>query len=436
MADTSKHHLSLIEIISLGIGTMIGAGIFALFGSISDLAGGYAWLAFAASAIISASAGYGYAVLARSASTNGGIAEYLDIGWQGGLTGRTIAFCYYLSIAVVLGLVAKSFGHYTTKVLSLGDGAVLWLGIAVMLLFLLVNALGLRLLGLSEKLMVGAKLLVLVGFTIVAFTQFDFATYAQNSGSVAFNAGDFVNAVALANLSFAGFAVIANAGGSVKEGAGTIGRAIFIAIALVAVIYISLDIAVFGSIDLSRIEKAKDYALAEAATPILGQAGFLLLGITAMVSTATNINANIFSGSNTISYMAKERELSPILSRQIFLRQGNIAMIATVVIVIVMLISMNLEQIGDVASLTFLLVHTFVPMGAALHVARGQGRGNATLLWLAAILNAGVMVFFAYHLIGDNTLELYVFAGLVAFSLVFCTISKAVIDRQGAGDHH
>lgn len=409
---------------------MIGAGIFALFGSISTLAGGYAWLAFLASAIISASAGYGYSVLAKSASTNGGIAEYLDIGWQGGLIGRTIAFCYFLSIAVVLGLVAKSFAHYTTKVLSLGDSTVLWFGIGVMLLFLLINALGLRLLGLSEKLMVGAKLIVLVGFTIVTFSQFDVATYGQNSGSVSFDMGSFINAVALANLSFAGFAVIANAGGSVEKGKGTIGRAIFIAIAVVAIIYISLDIAVFGSIDLSRIEQAKDYALAEAATPVLGQVGFLLLGITAMVSTATNINANIFSASNTVSYMADERELSPVLSRHIFLRQGNIAMIATVVIVVVMLVSFNLEQIGDVASLIFLLVHTFIPLGAARHVARGEGSGSSTLLWAGAILNAGVMLFFSYHLIGRGTVELYVFGGVIVFAVLFCAISKAMLDKK------
>ena len=432
MTDTHSPRLTLVEIISLGVGTMIGAGIFALFGSISTLAGGYAWMAFAVSAIVSASAGYGYSVLARTASTNGGIAEYLDIGFDGNLIGRAIAFCYFLSIAVVLGLVAKSFGHYTVKVLSLGHGTVLWFGVGVMLVFLLINALGLRLLGLSEKLMVGAKLIVLVGFTIVTFTRFDAATYGQNAASVAFNAGNFVNAVALANLSFAGFAVIANAGGSTKQGQGTIGRAIFIAIALVAVVYISLDIAVFGSIGLSRIEAARDYALAEAATPVLGQAGFLLLGITAMVSTATNINANIFSASNTISYMARTRALSPILSRHIFLRQGNIAMIVTVVIVIVMLVTLNLEQIGDVASLTFLLVHTFVPLGAARHVARGEVTGSRALLWFGVLINAGVMVFFAWHLIGTGTLELYVLAGLIAFAVAFCAISKAMIGPKDA----
>ncbi|MEN3792450.1 hypothetical protein [Fulvimarina sp. MAC3] len=182
---------------------------------------------------------------------------------------------------------------------------------------------------------------------------------------MAFGFGNFVNAVALANLSFAGFAVIANAGGSVKHSA-VIAKAIFISNLLVGAVYVGLDIAVFGSIDLSTIESAKDHALAAAARPDLGAAGFLIIGLTAMVSTMTNINANIFSGSNTIGFMARHNEVSPVLAKPLFLREGNIAMVATVGIVIVMILTLDLSQIGDVASATFLMVHTFVPLGAAI----------------------------------------------------------------------
>lgn len=142
-----------------------------------------------------------------------------------------------------------------------------WLGIAVMLAFLIVNAAGVKFVGVAEKLLVAIKLIVLVGFTILTFSLFDAGTYTHNGSVVAFDFGKFVNAVALANLSFAGFAVIANAGGSVKQGSNTIGRAIFIAIVIVAVVYIALDIAVFGSIELKKIEAARDYALAEARGP-------------------------------------------------------------------------------------------------------------------------------------------------------------------------
>lgn len=401
---------------------MIGAGIFALFGQISMLAGGYAWLAFVVSGIVSGLAGYSYFVFSKSAKTNGGVAEYLTLGWNANLTGRVISLCYFLSVAIVLGLVAKAFAHYTTVVFSLGRGWVDWLGIGIILMFLVVNAAGVKLVGVVEELLVAAKLIVLVGLTVVTFMLFNAGTYAQNGSAVPFDFGEFIHAVALANLSFAGFAVIANAGGSIKAGKGTIGRAIFIAIAIVGLVYIALDISVFGGIDIQRIEAAKDYALAEAAKPALGMVGFVVLGVTAMISTMTNINANIFSASNTIAFMAEEKQLNPVLSKRIFLDQGNIAMLSTVTIVIVMLLTMNISQIGDVAGLTFLLVHTFIPLGAALR-ARKETHANVPLLWLATLANGSILAFFIYHLIGRKDLELYVFAGVVIFAVVFCAIS-------------
>ncbi len=423
-----KKHLSLPEVASLGVGTMIGAGIFALFGQISMLAGGYAWLAFVISGIISGLAGYSYFVFSKSATTNGGVAEYLTLGWRGNLTGRVISLCYFLSIAIVLGLVAKAFAHYTIVVFSLAPGWVDWLGVGIMLLFLLVNATGVKFVGVVEKLLVGLKLVVLVGLTVVTFALFNAGTYAQNGSAIPFDFGKFINAVALANLSFAGFAVIANAGGSIKVGRNTIGRAIFIAIVIVALVYIALDVAVFGSIGIQKIEVAKDYALAEAAKPALGMIGFVVLGVTAMISTMTNINANIFSGSNTIAYMADQRQVNPVFSKRIFLNQGNIAMFSTVTIVIVMLLTLDISQIGDVASLAFLLVHTFIPLGAVSH-ARKRKDGNVPLLGLAALVNGGVLAFFIYHLAGRQDLELYVFAGVVVFAIIFCAASARLIPQ-------
>ncbi|QZD96146.1 APC family permease [Qipengyuania gelatinilytica] len=425
MGNNGKVRLSLLEVTSLGVGTMIGAGIFALFGQISTLAGGFAWAAFLVSGIVSALAGYAYYDLSKISNTNGGVAEYLTRGWNGSLVGSTIAFCYFLSIAIVLGLVAESFGHYTAKVLSMGTGLVDYFAIGVMLCFLVINAAGIKLMGVAEKVLVIAKLVVLVGFTALAFSQFDSATYAANDSSVSFGFGNFVNAVALANLSFAGFAVIANAGGSVQSNA-TIARAIFIAILLVGAVYVALDVAVFGSIDLSTIESAKDYALAAAAKPVLGTAGFLIIGITAMVSTMTNINANIFSGSNTVGFMARHNQVSQVLAKPLFLRQGNIAMLATVGIVILMIVTLDLSQIGDVASATFLLVHTFIPLGALLYVKR-KGGLRSFLLGLATLANGALLLFFLWHLKGQDMTEIYVFAGVIAFAVLFTGISRAVL---------
>ena len=413
-----KNTLTLTEITSIGIGTMIGAGIFALFGEISALAGGYSWLAFLAAGTLSGLVGYSYALMSKVSSTNGGLSEYLNYSWKGGLMGGAISLCYFFSICIVLGLVSKSFGHYLSAVLKLSDNWVNYFAMLSVLLFFIVNATGIKFMGRIEKVLVIFKVLVLIGFTIICFYYFSEATYKANQTSQKFNFGNFINAIALANLSFAGFAVIANTGGSIRKGANLIGKAIALAILVVGLIYISLDIGVFGNMSINAIIKAKDYALAQAAMPVLGQFGFLLLGITAIVSTSTNINANIFSAANTISYMAEEKLVSSVLAKKKISRQGTWAMIITVVLVVIMIFSLDLSQIGDVASLTFLLVHTFVPLGNVLNKAK-ETNANKFILWLACLANGAVMCYFIYHLIGTNMLVIKVFVGVVLFAFAF-----------------
>jgi amino acid transporter len=417
--------LTLSQTVSLGVGTMIGAGIFALFGNIASLAGGYAWLAFLCAGIISSLTGYSYYKLSHLSHTNGGLAEYLNLGWNKGRIGSVISLCYFFSVTIVLGLVSKAFGHYAGILFELPDGYVNILAISVMVVFLIVNARGAKFVGRIEQYLVVFKLLILIGFIGVCSYRFSASTYATNQLFMAFDSGKFINAVALANLSFAGFAVVANAGGSVKKAGGVIGRSIFISIAIVGLIYIGLNISIFGNMTIESIVKAKDYALAQAALPVLGQWGFTLLAVTAIVSTSTNINANIMSATNTISYMADEKRMISALSKVIVGKRGSWAMLATVALVIVMIVALNLSEIANVASMTFLLVHTFIPLGNVLNVAKETG-ANRAVLWLAVICNGGILGYFIYHLVGTSNLELYVFAAVITIAIIIQWLNAIV----------
>ena len=102
--------------------------------------------------------------------------------------------------------------------------------------------------------------------------------------------------------------------------------------------------------------------MAKAVLPVLGQFGFLLLGITAVISTSTKINANIFSVENTTSYMAGEKFISSGLAKKKIGSQGTWAMIITVFLVIIILL-----YLAQIARLTSLLVHTFLPLGNILN---------------------------------------------------------------------
>jgi len=71
-----------------------------------------------------------------------------------------------------------------------------------------------------------------------------------------------------------------------------------------------------GTLPVAQIVDAKDYALAEAARPFLGQAGFILIAVAAMLSTASALNATVY-GSARLSYViAKDGELPTLLERK------------------------------------------------------------------------------------------------------------------------
>ena len=418
--------LTLSQTVSLGVGTMIGAGIFALFGNIASLAGGYAWLVFLCAGAISSLTGYSYYKLSHLSHTNGGLAEYLNLGWNRGRIGSVISLCYFFSITIVLGLVSKAFGHYAAILLGLPDWWVNTLAISIMVAFLIVNARGTKFVGRIEEYLVAFKLLMLIAFIGICSYRFNATTYAANQLYMAFDAGKFINAVALANLSFAGFAVVANAGGSVKKTDGVIGKSVFISIAIVGLIYIGLNISIFGNMGIASIVAAKNYALAQAALPVLGQFGFTLLAVIAIVSTSTNINANIMSATNTISYMADDKRMIPALSKVTFGKHGSWAMLVTVALVSVMIVALNLSQIANVASMTFLLVHTFIPLGNVLNVAK-KTDANRLVLWLAVLSNGGVLGYFAYHLVGTSNLELYVFSGVLIIAIVIQCLNAVLL---------
>ncbi len=77
-------------------------------------------------------------------------------------------------------------------------------------------------------------------------------------------------------------------------------------------IYLAVAITVTGNLSNAQIEAAKDYALAEAAKPFLGEVGFRLVAVAALFSTASAINATLFGSANVCYMIAKEGELPTI----------------------------------------------------------------------------------------------------------------------------
>src|SRR4051794_1451266 len=107
----------------LGIGAMIGAGIFALLGEAGAVAGSAVWLSFLLAGVVAALLGYTVVKLGVRYPSSGGLIAYLVEGFGNGrLVGIASWLGYASAIVIVCAMVAVAFGSYATE-LFVGHGA-------------------------------------------------------------------------------------------------------------------------------------------------------------------------------------------------------------------------------------------------------------------------------------------------------------------------
>src|SRR5437764_491514 len=125
-SPSSLHrYLTVRQAAFIGVGAMVGAGIFALLGTAGAVAGSAVWLSFLLAGAIAALQGYSFAKLGARYPTAGGLLEYLAKGFgDGHFTGIT-AWLTYSANAIVTAMCAVSFGSYASALFAGGNAV--WL---------------------------------------------------------------------------------------------------------------------------------------------------------------------------------------------------------------------------------------------------------------------------------------------------------------------
>ena len=159
-------------------------------------------------------------------------------------------------------------------------------------------------------------------------------------------------------------------------------RALYTSVILVIIIYLAVSLTVTGNLSDYEIERAKDYALAEAAKPFLGEFGFRLIAIAALFSTASAINATLFGSANVCYMIARDGELPVGLSRTDW-KQATGGLLLTAALVVAVMLCFDLAGIAMMGSAAFLLIYAAVNAGH-LKVLQATG-ANAVLVWLSLL---------------------------------------------------
>lgn len=399
--------------VSLGIGSMVGAGIFALLGEAGSLAGSAAYISFIIGGIIALFSGYSLGKLGVRYPAAGGIVEYLAQAYGIGLFTGAMSIMLYISALVSLSLIAKAFGSYAYTFMPSGSSPY-WrpfFTTGIIILFVLINLKGSKDVALWERVTVSIKfsaLLLLAGAGIIYLRPelLSPSLYPPTS-SILFS-------LAITFFAYEGFRVITNAVEDIPNPEKNLPRAMMVSILLVMVLYIAVSFAVFGNLPLDRVLAAKEYVLAEAARPLLGATGFTIIAVAALISTASSINANLFAVTNVTYQLAKEGELPTEFGEPIaHSREG---LLISGVLVVLLGLSLDLSQIAVLGSISILFVHGVTHIGH-LRIASQTG-ASLFLVALAAALSFTAMLLTLYYQAHQSFSVIWMLAAFVLTAFV------------------
>jgi amino acid transporter len=351
--------LSLVEVVSMAVGTMIGASIFSIFGLGAKVAGQNLPEAFLLSGFYALVVAYSYSILGSKIISNAGPIAFIIRGIGDNIFTGAISILMWLTYIISISLFAKGFAgyflpfvHIETTTLSVGLVEVL-----VILFFTSLNFFGSKAVGKAEFYIVLIKLSILLAFILGGFLTINWTTVKPIFDNT--HTSGLLNASIIFFLSYMGFGLITNASENIRNPKKNVPLAIYLSIFIVMLIYVSISLVTIGNLPLQDIIKAQENALAIAAKPFLGNFGFILISIGALFSISSALNATIFGGANIAYSLAKDGELPKSLERKIWFKSTE-GLYFTAGLGLLAALLLDLSAIAAITSTIFTIIYIFV----------------------------------------------------------------------------
>lgn len=406
----------------LGIGAMVGAGIFSLLGEAGAVAGSAVWLSFLLAGTVTTLLGYVLVKLGVRYPSSGGLIAYLMQGFGNGrLLGVASWLGYFAAIVIVCSMVAVSFGSYATSLFVGENASSAWDHVfttAIVLAMAAVNYFGSALVDRAQSVIVLTLLAVFAVFIAVTITDIDFdllafSTYPSFSNIVA--------SVALTFFAYLGFSVITFAAGDLREPSRELPRAMYLALAITTVLYVLISLGVFGTLTVDEVIGHGETAIAEAARPALGSAGFTMMALAALLATSSTVNATLYASGGLTSMLAEVGQFPAFFGKGSRLgpRAG---MFITAAIVLVVSNLVDLSAIASVGSACSLMV--FVLVGIAAFRLRTEIGALPAMIILATGATVVVLAFFAVDTLRNAPETFVAIVAMAALAILLAFVAR------------
>jgi amino acid transporter len=378
----AKRFISTQQAAFIGVAAMVGAGIFSLLGAAGEVAGAAVWLSFLLAGGIAALQGYSFAKLGAKFPSAGGLLEYVNQGFGDGHIATVVAWLTYIANGIVTAMVALSFGSYASSAFA-GDNAA-WVkifAVALLVTMTLLNIAGSSIVARVQSLVVFVVIGILAFFSLVTVANIEPGNLAPSTYP---GPQDIVSSVALTFFAFLGFGVVTFTAKDLANPSKQLARAMTIAIGLATVIYVAVSIGVFGTLSVPEVIAAGPTAIAVAAQPVLGNAGYWLMTVTALFATAGATNSGLYPATGLSDHLASSGQFPTVMARRLGGRApfGLIILAAAIIIVVV---AFDLSAVASIGSAVALVIFAVVTLGHLRILDVTGARRSIVLLALAAV---------------------------------------------------
>jgi amino acid transporter len=411
--STPQRYLNVRQAAFIGVGAMVGAGIFALLGAAGEVAGSAVWVSFLIAGIIAGLQGYSFAKLGARYPTAGGLLEYVAKGFGGGHVTGITAWLTYVANAIVTAMVAVSFGSYASALFA-GENAA-WAKVFAALVIIVmtaVNVVGSRLVARAQTVIVYVVLTILVIFALVTLVNMNPSLLAPSGYP---SVRDIVSSVALTFFAFLGFGIITFTAKDLARPARQLPRAMFLALGIATVIYVAIALGVFGTLTVDKVIASGGTALAVAAEPSLGRAGYWLMSVTGLFATAGATNAGLYPAPGLSDRLAETGQFPPLMAHK-FGGRLSAGLLFEALGCLALAVLFKLNAIASIGSAVALLIFVLITI-AHLRI-RAETGAAAWVLWLAVLAAGAVLVTFVFTDLIHQPASIVTLVGILVVSIL------------------
>ncbi|WP_338357431.1 amino acid permease [Yeosuana marina] len=359
-----ERSLSLISVIAISIGGMLGSGIFVLPGLAAAKTGSSVWLAYLIASLCILPAALSKSELATAMPSSGGTYVYIERAF-GPILGTVAGIGLWLSLLLKSSFALVGFGAYLSILISIDPNLTRIVAVFFLGIILLLNVLGVKKVGKVQIVIVALSLICLTLILVFGLPEINkvFLKPFLTNGSMG-----LMSTVAFVYISYAGVTKVAAIAGEIKNPDKNLPLAMILSLFIMTTIYVSITFVLVGNIPLETLEE--DLKPIYTISNMLGgeYVGYAaaIIGVITLISMA---NSGVLAASRFPFAMARHKLLPTFMSKlHSRYLTPTVTIIITCAVMAIVILFLDVEKIAKLASA--FMVMMFMVVNAAVIVLR------------------------------------------------------------------